>query len=119
MPAVEVSTTTLVEFSSPNSATRYHSGAVAALEYLVGYSLTNSKFQLGLQGYLLKQFTDDKVNGAPIPGDGFRGKAVAIGPQLRYVWSQVSGILFMYQREFDVRDRPQGNKFWVELCFPL
>ncbi|MGF6782414.1 SphA family protein [Paraburkholderia sp. GAS334] len=31
-PAVEVSTTTLVEISSRNSATRYHSGAVAELE---------------------------------------------------------------------------------------
>ncbi|QQX86937.1 transporter [Cupriavidus necator] len=117
-PAVEVSTTTLVEISSPNSATRYHSGAVAALEYLVGYSL-NSKFQLGLQGYLLKQFTDDKVNGTPIPGNGFRGKAVAVGPQLRYMWSPAAGIVFKYQREFEVQNRPQGNKFWVELCFPL
>lgn len=117
-PAVEVSTTTLVEISSPNSATRYHSGAVAALEYLVGYSL-NSKFQLGLQGYLLKQFTDDKVNGTPIPGDGFRGRAVAVGPQLRYMWSPAAGIVFKYQREFAVQNRPQGDKFWVELCFPL
>ncbi|MFJ1253696.1 transporter [Cupriavidus sp. CuC1] len=117
-PAVEVSTTTLVEISSPNSATRYHSGAVAALEYLVGYSL-DSKFQLGLQGYLLKQFTDDKVNGTPIPGDGFRGRAVAVGPQLRYMWSPAAGIVFKYQREFAVQNRPQGNKFWVELCFPL
>jgi len=117
-PAVEISTTTLVEISSPNSETRYHSGAIASLEYVVGYSL-DSKVQLGLQGYLLKQFTDDKINGTPVGADGFRGKAVAIGPQVRYMWSQTAGIVFKYQREFDVRNRPQGNKFWMELCLPI
>lgn len=117
-PAVEISTTTLVEISSPNSATHYHSGAVAALEYLVGYSLTG-KVQLGVQGYVLKQFTDDKVNGVPVGEDGFRGQAVAVGPQLRYMWSKTAGVVFKYQREFAVRNRPQGNKLWMELCFPL
>ncbi|MGF6782216.1 transporter, partial [Paraburkholderia sp. GAS334] len=88
------------------------------LEYLVGYSL-NSKLQLGLQGFLLKQFADDDVNGTPVGEDGFRGQAVAVGPQLRYMWSQAAGIVFKYQREFAVRNRPQGNKLWIELCFPL
>ncbi|QIE29762.1 transporter [Caballeronia sp. SBC2] len=117
-PAVEISTTALVEVNSPNSATHYHSGAVAALDYLVGYSL-NSKVQVGLQGYLLKQFTDDTVNGMPVPGGGFRGQAVAIGPQIRYMWSPAAGIVFKYQHEFAVRNRPQGEKLWMELSFPL
>jgi hypothetical protein len=56
--AVEISTTSLVEVNSPNSATHYHSGAVAVLDYLVGYSL-NKKVQVGVQGYFLQQFTDD------------------------------------------------------------
>ncbi len=117
-PAVEISTTTLVEVSLRNPATGYQSGAIAELEYLVGYSL-NSKLQLGIQGFLLKQFTDDDVNGTRVGEDGFRGQAVAIGPQLRYMWSHAAGIVFKYQREFAVRNRPQGNKFWMELCFPL
>lgn len=117
-PALEISTTTLVEVSSPNSATSYHSGVVGVLDYLVGYSV-NSKVQLGVQGYVLKQFTDDTVNGASIPGGGFRGQAVAIGPQIRYMWSKNAGIVFKYQREFAVRNRPEGNKFWMELSFPF
>jgi hypothetical protein len=91
---------------------------VAVLDYLVGYSL-NKQVQLGVQGYLLKQFSDDTVNGEPVPGGGFRGQAVAIGPQLRYMWSQTSGIVFKYQHEFAVRNRPQGDKVWMELSFPL
>jgi hypothetical protein len=117
-PAVEISTTSLVEINSPNSATHYHSGAVAVLDYLVGYSL-NKQVQVGVQGYFLKQFSDDTVNGAPVPGGGFRGQAVAIGPQLRYMWSQTSGIVFKYQHEFAVRNRSQGDKVWMELSFPL
>nr|WP_240990397.1 transporter [Cupriavidus taiwanensis] len=117
-PAWEISTTTLFEVSSPNDATHYHSGAVAALDYLVGYSL-NDKVQLGLQGYALKQFTDDTVNGVSVPGGGFRGQAVAVGPQIRYMWSKAAGIVFKYQHEFAVRNRPQGDKIWMEISFPF
>jgi hypothetical protein len=35
------------------------------------------------------------------------------------MWSPAAGMVFKYQREFAVQNRPQGNKFWVELCFPL
>ncbi|CAB3800546.1 hypothetical protein LMG28614_05209 [Paraburkholderia ultramafica] len=116
--AWEISMTAWFEFSSPNNATHYHSGAVAAVDYLLGYSL-NHAFQLGLQGYLLKQFTDDTVNGSPVPGGGFRGQAVAIGPQLRYMWAPAAGIVLKYQHEIAVRNRPQGERLWVELCFPI
>ncbi|MCA8299061.1 transporter [Burkholderia aenigmatica] len=117
-PAWEISTTTLVEIQSPNSATHYHSGVVGTLDYLVGYSL-NNKVQFGLQGYFLKQVTDDTVNGVPAQDGGFRGQAVAIGPQLRYMWSPAAGIVFKYQHEFAVRNRPQGEKLWMEVSFPL
>lgn len=117
-PKWEISTTALVELNSPNHATNYHSGAVATLDYLIGYSL-NEKVQVGLQGYFLKQFTDDTVNGAPVPGGGFRGQAVGIGPQLRYNWAPAAGVAIKYQHEFAVRNRAQGEKFWVELSFPF
>ncbi|WP_028216516.1 SphA family protein [Paraburkholderia oxyphila] len=117
-PDWEISTTTLLEMNSPNHATQYHSGAVAVLDYLIGYSV-NSRFQLGVQGTFLKQFTDDTQNGVKVGADGFRGQAVAIGPQLRYMWGPASGIVIKYQREFAVRNRPEGNKLWVQFSFPV
>lgn len=117
-PAWEISTTTLVETNSPDHATHYHSGAVAVLDYLVGYSV-NQRLQLGVQGTFLKQFTDDTQDGVKVGSDGFRGQAVAIGPQLRYMWGPASGIVVKYQREFAVRNRSQGNKLWVQFSFPL
>lgn len=113
----EISTTALLELNSPNHATQYHSGAVAVLDYLIGYSL-NQRLQVGVQGTLLKQFTDDTQDGVEV-ADGFRGQSVAIGPQLRYMWGPASGIVVKYQREFAVRNRPQGNKLWVQFSFPL
>ena len=114
----EISTTTLFELNSPNHATHYHSGAVAVLDYLIGYSIT-PRVQLGLQGTLLKQFTDDTQDGMKVASDGFRGQSVAIGPQLRYMWGPASGVVVKFQHEFAVRNRPQGEKLWVQFSFPI
>ncbi|MCA8095564.1 transporter [Burkholderia anthina] len=114
----EISTTTLLEINSPNHSTNYHSGALVDFDYVIGYSL-NQKVQIGVQGSFLKQFTDDTVNGVTVNGDGFRGQSVAIGPQLRYMWGPASGIVIKYQHEFAVRNRPQGDKLWVQFSFPI
>jgi hypothetical protein len=114
----EISTTTLVEINSPDHATQYHSGAVAILDYLIGYSVNHS-LQLGVQGSFLKQFTDDTQNGVKVGTDGFRGQAIALGPQLRYMWGPASGIVIKYQHEFAVRNEPQGDKLWIQFSFPL
>lgn len=117
-PGWEISTTAVLEFNSRNPATNYHSGAVAVLDYVVGYSLTD-KLQLGLQGSFLKQFTDDTRDGVRVGGDGFRAQAAAIGPQLRYNFGPAAGLALKYQREFAVRNRPQGNRFWFQFSFAL
>ncbi|WP_028218626.1 SphA family protein [Paraburkholderia oxyphila] len=117
-PQWELSATAQVEFHSPNHATNYHSGDVASLDYLIGYSVT-PKVQIGLQGYFLKQFTDDTVNGQTAPGDGFRGQTIGVGPQLRYDLGPGAAIAFKYQHEFAVRNRPQGDRLWVQFAFPV
>lgn len=111
----ELSATATYEMDSPNHATGFHSGNVAIFEYLIGYSLT-PKWQLGVQGYFLKQVTDDVANGNSV---GNRGQAVAIGPQLVYHFAPHAGVVVKYQREFDVRNRPRGNRLWAEASFPF
>jgi hypothetical protein len=117
-PRWEMSSTAQVEFHSPNHATNYHSGDVASLDYLIGYSVTE-RVQLGLQGYFLKQFTDDTINGQTAPDDGFRGQTIGIGPQLRYAFGPDKAIAFKYEHEFAVRNRPQGDRLWVQFAFPI
>ncbi|AEA60154.1 SphA family protein [Burkholderia gladioli] len=117
-PDWELSGTALVEINSPNHATNYHSGSVASLDWLIGYSVTK-QFQIGLQGFYLKQFTDDTVNGQSVNGDGFRGQAVGIGPQIRWDWAPGSSVALKYQHEFAVRNRPQGERIWLEVSVPF
>jgi hypothetical protein len=114
-PNWEFSATATYEIDAPNHATNFHSGNVAMLEYLLGYSLT-PKLQLGVQGYFLKQVTDDVQNGISV---GNRGQAIGIGPQLVYHFSPRSGVVLKYQRELDVKNRPRGNRLWLEATFPL
>ncbi|UVS98725.1 SphA family protein [Burkholderia glumae] len=117
-PAWELSGMALVELNSPNHATNYHSGAVAAFDWLVGYAVTK-QVQLGVQGFYLKQFTDDTVNGQSVNENGFRGQAVGIGPQVRWEWRPGSSVVLKYQHELAVRNRPQGERIWLEVSVPL
>lgn len=117
-PSWEISSTAQIEFNSPNHATNYHSGNVATLDYGIGYSVTKD-LQVGLQGFFLQQISDDTVNGGLANGNGFRGRAYGIGPQIRYNWSPFSGLVLKYQHEFDVRNRPQGDRLWLQVSFPL
>jgi len=116
-PRTELSGTIGYEFHSPNKKTRYHSGNVAYFDGVIGYSVL-PHLQIGLQGYALKQTTDDK-RGGEIVADGFRGQAIAIGPQIRYNLSQQSAVILKWQHEFSVRNRPEGNRIWIKISFPL
>jgi len=113
----ELSGTIGYEFHSPNRKTRYHSGNVAYFDGVIGYSVLPN-LQIGLQGYALKQTTDDKAGGVVV-GDGFRGKALAIGPQIRYNLSAQTAVILKWQHEFNVRNRPEGNRLWIKVSFPL
>lgn len=115
-PGWELSATGVLQLSSKNADTNYQSGNVAMLDYNIGYSVA-PKWQLGIQGSYLKQFSDDLVNGNVV-ADGFRGQAMSIGPQVRYDWAKGSGIAFKLQNEFGVQNRAMGTHFWVQFSMP-
>lgn len=117
-PDWELSGIAQVEFNSPNHATDYHNGDVATFDWVVGYSLTK-QFQLGIQGFFLKQISDDTQYGQAVAGNGFRGQAIGLGPQVRWDWAPGSSIVFKYQHEFGVRNRPQGERIWMEVSVPF
>ena len=108
----------MCEFDSPNHATHDHNGAVSFVDWVVSYSFTQA-LQVGVQGFFLNQCTDDTVNGQPVHGDGCRGRARGIRPQVRWDWSPGSSLVFKYQHEMSVRNRPQGERFWVEVSVPF
>lgn len=116
-----ISTSTTLEMGSTNSATHYYSGAYVNTDFHAGYRFFSSipKMEIGLQGYYMKQFENDTQNGSLADGDGHKGQAVAIGPQISYDAWEHGGIVFKLQRELGVENRTAGTKVWLQFALPL
>lgn len=108
-----------IEFHTTNQVTDYHSGdlgfASSAVDYVMFPNIPRLHF--GLQGYALKQFTDDTQYGEVFK-NGYRGQAFAVGPQIRWDWSH-GGIALKWQHEFLVRNRTKGDRIWVQFALPM
>ena len=114
---IEVSTGLTAEINARNPDTDYRSGNSATFDWMVGYSL-DDRWQVGVQGYYSKQFTDDKINGDTVL-DGFRGQSTAMGPQVRYTLSPGVAVALKWQHEMAVENRPAGDRVWFQFAFPL
>src|SRR3972149_365052 len=121
---LEVSSKFMYDFNTNNPDTDYRSGQEFHFDYTVGYKISN--WELGVGGYYYKQMTDDKINGetvtfqeslgAPDFPDGFKGQTIATGPQLKYDYKNMSFIL-KYYKEFEVKNRPEGDNFWFKFVY--
>ncbi|QSR19328.1 transporter [Novosphingobium sp. KA1] len=118
-PRLEFNASVYLEINTKNKATAYRSGTDVDFDYSANFRPFMEKLpalQVGLNGYVYKQLADDELEGQKI---GNRGQALAIGPQVRYDFSRTSGIVFKYQHEFAVRNRPAGDRFWLQFTVPL
>jgi len=97
-----------------NPATNYRSGHEFLWEYAGLHSFTK-KLALGVNGYFYRQTSDDLQNGIAV---GNRGRALSVGPEIRYHMGHVVGAL-KYQKEMAVENRPMGNAFWAQFGVPL
>lgn len=117
--AVDVNGIAMLEFAlSENKSTNYRSGNLLVLEYSAhGRPFAwLPKLSVGVNGYYVKQFTSDRVEGADI---GFEGRAFAIGPELVFQIGDAGGLALKWQHEFNVRNRPEGNTFWFQFQVPF
>lgn len=115
----EVSVDSFTQVNSENSRTRYHSGSDFDLDYIVGWRpLTlDRRLQLGVVGYAYKQWSNDRSQGLVVPGA--RGQVVSVGAQIRWDVLPHGGLLAKWQHEMDVRNRPRGDRLWIELAVGL
>ncbi|NWF52080.1 MAG: transporter [Nitrospirae bacterium] len=118
---LEVSSKFMYDINTNNPDTDYRSGQEFHFDYTLGYKINN--WRIGVGGYYYKQITDDKLNGKvvefPKPlgfPDGFKGQAIAVGPQLKYDYKNMSFIL-KYHREFEIENRPEGDNFWFKFVY--
>ena len=108
----EVSAKLMYDFNTKNTDTDYLSGQEFHVDYTVGQKV--GPFNLGVGGYSYQQTTDDEVGGSDLKDN--RGMTVAIGPQAKYNFKNMSFIL-KYHFEVESRNRPQGNNLWAKFVY--
>jgi len=81
-------------------------------------STITSGRQSGFNGYFYQQTTNDDLKGVVFQ-DGFRGRDLAVGPQLRFPLGKHGGFAFKYYRDTLVQNKPRGNAFWFQLSVTI
>lgn len=113
----ELSGKFMYDFNRENTDTKYRSGQEFHVDYTLGYHVDRN-LAVGVGGYCYYQTTDDEVNGEKVGTDGFKGRVMAIGPQAAYQYKNMSFTL-KWQKEFEARNRPEGNNFWGKFMYAL
>ncbi|KAB0488401.1 MULTISPECIES: transporter [Pseudomonas] len=111
---LEISSKMVYFVNTKNDATNYKSGDEFNADYNIGYNVTK-EWQVGVNGYIYKQITDDEQNGETYL-DGNKGQVFAIGPAVKYQTPQW-GFAMKWQHEMKVENRSEGDRFWVQAVF--
>lgn len=106
----------MYDFNLRNSATDYRSGQELHADYSLGWGLGNG-WIIGAGGYVYRQTTDDRQDGDRVADN--KGRAVAIGPSVKYASDSGWFVTAKWQKESQVRNRPEGEAYWVKLTIPL
>jgi hypothetical protein len=104
----------MYDFNTKNSDSGYLSGQEFHFDYTLGKKF--GPLSVGVGGYYYKQITDDELNGEKVEPDGFKGQAIAAGPQIKYDWRNIS-LTLKYLTEFEVENRPEGNDLWFKFVY--
>jgi hypothetical protein len=113
----EISARTSYLVNGYDKDTQYHSGNEFFTEFNADQSITK-KMAVGFNGAFYQQVTDDHQNGILV-GDGYRGRDLQVGPQVRFALGQHGGFAFKYYRDTLVENKPRGNAFWFQIAVPF
>lgn len=111
----EFSMKTMFDYNFENRATDYRSGNELHADFVAARHI--GPWSLGVGGYAYQQVSGDSGKGAVL-GD-FKGRAMALGPQVAYTAQNGVSLSARFQHEFNVLNRPEGDKFWLNLSVPL
>ncbi|MBC3435890.1 transporter [Pseudomonas sp. BW16M2] len=120
----ELSVKATYSFNEENHDTDYRSGQLFHFDYSASYRVTDN-LRLGVNGYYVKQTSDDRQFGRTVSfmgedvDDGVRGQVFAIGPALHYTFLEYASIEARWAKEFAVQNMPEGEMLWVKLSLPF
>ncbi|MBW0448115.1 SphA family protein [Paraburkholderia phenoliruptrix] len=99
-----------------NSDTNYQSGNGYTAEFVAGWRF--GKFEFGVVGNYLNQFSDDKVNGVAVNGNGNRMRSFALGPSIDFQAGPVN-INLNYQHGLYAVNTSKSHNVWLNVAMPL
>jgi hypothetical protein len=106
----------MYDFNERNNATDYLSGSELHADYAVGWGLGNG-WVIGVGGYVDYQTTNDRQNGETVKDN--KGRAIAIGPSVKYTSDKGWFLTAKWEQETQVRNRAEGNAYWMKLTVPF
>lgn len=113
-PYMDISTKFSYSINAKNDDTNYRSGQYAAVDYNVGYHVSPA-LTVGLQGYALKQTTDDKLNSVKIENN--KAQVIAYGPAIAYHPSKQWSLEGKYLIEDQVENRAKGHNIGLKFVW--
>lgn len=104
--------------NSKNDSTDYRSGDELTLEFSGGYRFTE-RLSAGINGYLYRQVSDDRLDGYSVNGNGNRGSVNALGPYVMYRFSKEFAVVAKWQEEFGAKNKAEGSRMWLQARLPF
>lgn len=117
-PAWDVSYRLNWDYNFENPDTHYRSGQTLYLNWAAGWK-TSPPLTIGLAGYFLRQLTDDRQGGHVVGPDGNRVRVDGLGPCVKYFLPNHVMLTAKYYREFNARNHPAGEQYWLEVTVPV
>ena len=106
----------MYDFNGRNNATDYRSGQELHADYALGWGFSKN-LVVGVGGYAYQQVTDDTSGGTTVQTN--RGRTMAIGPSMKYDNGNGWFFTLKYEKEFDVKNRPEGGGLNVKMNIPM
>ncbi|MBS7561548.1 transporter [Pseudomonas sp. RC4D1] len=113
------------DYNFENRATHYQSGRELHADYSLGWGVGNG-WVIGVGGHAYQQISDDKCNvtdcaaAAQVQaGDGHRGRSFSIGPAVQFSSKQGWSLSAKWQDESAVRNRAEGQTYWLKFTSAL
>lgn len=104
----------MYDFNLRNKDTRTRSGQALHADYSIGWGLGNG-WVIGAGGHVFQQVSDDK---GPNSAQG-KARAFGFGPSIRYANEHGWLVTLKWQKEFEVRNRPQGSQLYLKAVIPF
>jgi hypothetical protein len=115
----------MYDYNFENQDTHYQSGRELHADYTLGWGLGNG-WVLGIGGHAYKQVSDDQCSAAHCAAaaaveaaDGNRGSSFSVGPAIQYASKDGWFLSAKWQDESGVRNRADGQAYWLKFTIPL